>query len=262
MGKKEIVKEYMLDDIVSTAIKLHGVKVNRDKFLTSEFAGFDNINEIVSKGPVQAGVDRKELDELSNKLIFKRTSESSIASFTAGLPGGVAVAATLPADILQFFGMALRLAQEISYIYGAKNLWHNGEVDEERVKNQLILYCGVMFGVSSAVSGVRTISSRMANAALVKLPRKALTKTFWYPIIKKIGRQIGIKVTKTSLAHGVSMMVPIIGGIISGSLNFASMMPMAKKLKVTLDKACFDYSEEEFKQDIDKLIAASTEMEG
>ena len=33
------------------------------------------------------------------------------------IPGGIAMAATIPADTLQFFGVALRLAQEISYIY-------------------------------------------------------------------------------------------------------------------------------------------------
>ena len=35
------------------------------------------------------------------------------------------MAATIPADVLQFFGMALRLAQELSYLYGAKDLCNN-----------------------------------------------------------------------------------------------------------------------------------------
>ena len=75
------------------------------------------------------------------------------------------MAATIPADVMQFFGMALRLAQELSYLYGAHDLWQGGQVDDERVQNQLILYCGVMFGVSGAVSGVRVLCPNRQNHA-------------------------------------------------------------------------------------------------
>ena len=163
------------------------------------------------------------------------------------------MAATIPADILQFFGMSLRLAQELSYLYGADDLWENGKIDDEKVKNQLILYCGVMFGVSGAVSGVRVLSTQVAKTALKKIPQKALTKTFWYPMIKKICSFVGYTLTKKTLASGVSKAIPVIGGVISGTINFASMMPMARKLKDTLDNATFDYSEEEFNRDIELL---------
>ena len=95
-----------------------------------------------------------------------------------GIPGGLAMAATIPADILQFYGMTLKLAQELTYLYGAQDLWKDGKVDEEMVRNQLILYCGVMFGVSGAAAGVRLLSTQVAKVALKKLPQKALTKTF------------------------------------------------------------------------------------
>ncbi len=161
------------------------------------------------------------------------------------------MAATIPADVMQFFGMALKLAQELSYMYGAQDLWVDGKIDDERVKSQLIMYCGVMFGVSGAVSGVRVLSTQIAKTTLKKLPQKALTKTFWYPIVKQFGKVIGIKVTKSTVAKGVSKAIPVIGGVISGGLNFASMLPMAKRLYNALDKAAFDYSEEEFENDLE-----------
>ena len=163
------------------------------------------------------------------------------------------MAATIPADVLQFFGMSLRLAQELSYLYGADDLWKDGQIDDDRVRSQLILYCGVMFGISGAVSGVRLLSVQMAKVALKKLPQQALTKTFWYPILKQIGKAVGVKVTKSTVAKGVSKVVPILGGVVSGSLNFASMMPMGKRLYKALDKANFDYSEEEMEADIEVL---------
>ena len=253
-NNKEIASDIMLEEIISKAIQMPGVKVDRNKFLAEGFSSeINSLENIINNGPIAAGVSREEINNIANKLIIKRTSQSSMASFAAGIPGGLAMAATIPADILQFFGMSLRLAQELSYLYGADDLWENGQVDDEKIKNQLILYCGVMFGVSSAVSGVRVLSAQMAKTALKKIPQKALTKTFWYPIIRKTCSFVGYTLTKKTFASGVSKAIPVIGGVISGTINFASMMPMAKRLNETLDKASFDYSDEEFDKDIEVL---------
>lgn len=248
----ELTKEVAFEEIVSSAIKIPGVKVSRNKLLAELFSNSPmyTLQDIIEKGPVECGVSREELSKISGKLIIKRTGQSSIASFVAGIPGGLAMAATIPADIMQFFGMALKLAQEIAYLYGAQDLWVDGQVDDEKVKSQLILYCGVMFGVSGAVSGLRVVSTQIAKTATKKIPQKALTKTFWYPILKKIGKALGVKITKNTVAKGVSKAVPVIGGIISGGLNFASMMPMANRLQQTFDKSTFDYSDEELDGDI------------
>lgn len=255
-------KEYALENIITTAVQIPGVKVSRKKFLSEMFAEEDvAIQDILDYGPVNAHIPREKLQLLSSKLIFKRTSESSAASFLAGIPGGLAMAATIPADVLQFFGMSLRLAQEISYLYGAEDLWQKGNIDSEKIKNQLMLYCGVMFGVSGAVSGVRVLSTQIAKTVLKKLPQKALTKTFWYPIVKQIGKALSIRITKTTVAQGLSKTIPLIGGVISGTLNFASMMPMANRLQRTFDKANFDYSDEEFAADIE-IIENTVDSDG
>lgn len=250
-----------LETIISNAVKLPGVKVNRSKFLAETFANenFD-LQAVIDVGPVSAGVPQERIEKAAAKLIFIRTSQSSAASFVAGIPGGLAMAATIPADVAQFFGMALRLAQELSYLYGASDLWDADQIDDERVRNQLILYCGVMFGVSGAVSGVRVLSTQIAKTTLKKLPQKALTKTFWYPIVKQIGKAIGVKVTKTTVAQGISKAVPIVGGVISGSLNYVSMMPMANRLNAALNKACFNYSEEEMAADIETIESIGEEV--
>lgn len=164
---KKLSTDFSLEDVITTSIKVPGVKVNRDKFLAEQFAGNGmDVQQIIDLGPIEAGAQREEIENLANKLILKRTSESSVASFVAGIPGGLAMMATVPADVMQFFGMALRLAQELSYLYGGGDLWVNGQVDDEKVKSQLIMYCGVMFGVSGAVSGVRVLSTQIAKTTL------------------------------------------------------------------------------------------------
>lgn len=246
-----VEKEVVLENVITGAVQIPGVKVDRKKFLAEVFANQDfAIQDIIDLGPLQANVPKEILSKLANKHILTRTGQSSVASFIAGIPGGLAMAATVPLDVLQFFGMALRLAQELSYLYGADDLWQNGELDDEKVKNQLLLYCGVMFGVSGAVSGVRVLTTQIAKTTLKKLPQKALTKTFWYPMIKQIGKAIGVKVTKSTVAKGISNAIPVIGGVISGGMNFASMLPMANRLLEALESASFDYTEEELEKDI------------
>lgn len=256
----EIVKaettSVVLESIIANAVKIPGVKVDRRKFLSETFAneGVD-LQAVIDKGPVGAGIGQDRIEKAAARLIITRTSQSSIASFVAGMPGGFAMAATIPLDVAQFFGMAIKLAQELSYLYGASDLCTEGQLDDESVRSQLILYCGVMFGVSGAVSGTRVLSTQIAKTTLKKLPQKALTKTFWYPIVKRIGKAIGVKITKTTVAQGISKAVPVVGGVISGSLNYVSMMPMANRLNAALDKACFNYSEDEMAADIEALAS-------
>lgn len=250
----EQTSEVALERIVANAVQIPGVKVDRQKFLAEAFAkeGGD-LPKIIELGPVEAGCSREMIARVANKLILVRTSASSAASFAMGLPGGVAMGATIPADTLQFFGMSMRLAQELAYLYGAQDLWKDGEIDDEAVRGRLVMYCGVMFGVSGAAAGVRILSSQIAKTTLKKLPQKALMNTFWYPIVKQVGKLVGIKVTKNTVAKGVSKAIPVVGGVISGGLNFASMLPMARRLMESLDQANFNYTEAEIMSDYQEI---------
>ena len=240
-----------LVNIISTAIKIPGVKVNRDTFLREQFKGVspEIMQVIIDEGPVEAKCSRNELRKIARKLINTRTLVSTGASFAAGIPGGIAMAATIPADMLQFYGAALGLAQEISYLYGEGDLWSDDMLDTDKVTNQLILYCGVMLGASGAAQTVRVLSSSLAKQALKKLPQQALTKTFYYPIVKSIAKAFGAKMTKQVFAKGVSKAVPIIGGVVSGGITFATLRPMGNRLTDALDEAHFTYSETDFEAD-------------
>lgn len=245
--------------IIAAAIQLPGVKVNRENFLLNTFKdeSVTTRNRILEQGPVKAGIGRRKLERLAEQIINTRTIASSTASFAAGLPGGFAMAATIPADTLQFFGVALRLAQELSYLYGEDDLWIDGAVNMERVTNRLVVYCGVMFGVSGASAAVRVVSSALGKQALKKLPQMALTKTFYYPIVKSIAKAVGVKMTKGLFAKGVSKAIPIVGGVVSGGITFVSMRPMGKRLAREFDEVHYDYSAKEFEEDWESIVEES-----
>lgn len=245
------------ETIMINALQVPGVKVNRNKFLYDVLSKFERnskkISDAISTNPIEAGIDRKTLDKASKYTINKTTTISSGASFAAGLPGGVAMMASIPADVLQYFGMTIRLAQELAYIYGEEDLFDGSEIDDSRVRQTLIVYIGVMFGVQGASEAVRLISVQLSKTALKKLPQKALTKTFYYPIIKKIGAILSIKVTKKSFAQFVSKAIPVVGGVVYGGMTFFSLRPMGKKLQECLSEAKFNYNENSIKEDIETI---------
>lgn len=247
----EKITNLALTDVITTALKLPGVKVNRELFLRDQFKDSDAefVESIIQNGPVQAGCDQATLLKMAQHLVNQRTLASTGASFAAGLPGGIAMAVTIPADVAQFYGVALRMAQELAYLYGEGDLWQNGELDDERVTNQLMLYCGVMLGVTGATQLVRLMSSTLAKQALKKLPQKALTKGLIYPVVKSVAKFFGVRMTKSIFAKGISKAVPIIGGVVSGGMTLASMRPMGMKLVAALDESHFSYTEVEMQED-------------
>ncbi|WP_314112737.1 SHOCT domain-containing protein [uncultured Solobacterium sp.] len=201
-------------------------------------------------GPIEAGIDRDELMKLSRSLVVDRTMKSTAMSFAAGLPGGLASATTIPADIIQYFGMALRIAQEIAYLYGEDDLWSKENLKEEKVMNSLIIYCGVMFGTGGAAATLRVLASQLGKQALKKIPQMALTKTFYYPLVKSIVKFFGERMTREIFGKAVAKAVPILGGIVSGGITFATLRPQGFRLVNILDEAKFSYSKEEMEADL------------
>ena len=68
------------------------------------------------------------------------------------MPGGVAMAATIPADIAQYYGYLLRATQKLLYLYGFPQIDTSENVnqfDTETI-NILILCMGVMYGAAGA----------------------------------------------------------------------------------------------------------------
>lgn len=241
--------------IVSNALKIPGVKVDRKEFLTKTFSNemdTEILSLLLQNGPIEAGVSHEKINKMAKSLIEKRTFQSSSASFAAGLPGGFAMAATIPADTLQFFGVVLRLAQELAYLYGYKDIWEVNELDMERVRGELILFLGVMFGVGGSAAALKLLTSRLSEELFRKLTQRSLSKTIFSAIIRKIAAQIGIKLSKDTFAKGISKVVPILGGAVSGGITYATMKKMGVRLSNTLYKS-LNYTAQDYNNDFQEI---------
>ncbi|MDR0846083.1 MAG: EcsC family protein [Lactobacillales bacterium] len=242
------------------AIEVPGVKVNRTAFLTERFkVTKEDRDKLLDEGPASL-FTAEELDKAAEKSINYLTSESAAASFALGLPGGLAMAASIPADILQNMAFALRLAQELGYIYGYEDIMDESDKLTDEAYEMLMIFLGVMFGAQAAASLLRVAAQNSAKYAAKQVMTKALTKTAWYPLLKKISAVVAAKtLTKQGLAKGVAKIIPIIGGVASGALTFATMKPMGKRLKKELAKLV-NYTEEDYLRDI-KDVTNSMEVD-
>jgi hypothetical protein len=262
MNKLEKTNKF--ETALTLALKIPGIKVNRDDFLEKELKNYlseEKIYKAIRSNTIEAGIDLNVLNKIAKSVISKRTNQTAGTSFLAGLPGGFAMAATIPADVLQFLGVALKIAQELAYIYGFEDLWEDNNINDEKVKNELILFLGAMFGVGGANTAVRLISTRIAKEVFKKIQQKTLTKTIYYPIIKKISLTIGLTMTKDTFAKGVSKAIPILGGIISGGVTYMSMKPMGNRLRDALVSSVNEnYTVEDLKQDIKELEKETGEV--
>ena len=219
--------------ILAASMAIPGAKVNRTAFLRSQLQNYcteQQVQNAIDTRPAQAGVSHDLVDKLADSCIRGHVIKASGISFAAGLPGGWFMAATIPADVGQYFWHAIVLVQKLAYLYGWPDLLEEGELDEE-TEMRLTLLIGAMMGAREAKVLLAEIARRFAGEVARRLPRQALTRTAYYPIVKLVGRWIGVRVTKQSFARGLSKVVPVVGGVVSAGVTAVMMRDAAKGLQ-------------------------------
>lgn len=145
------------------------------------------------------------------------------------------MAVSVPGDIVQYFVYAFRIMQKLAYVYGWKDFINDLDAVDDETMSKFALFLGVMFGAQGASNALSVFAKDVASPAIRQhLKRKALTKTAWYGPMKQVLRIVGIRVTKDSFARTVTKMVPIVSGVISGSMTFASLNSQSRRLQKTL----------------------------
>ena len=223
-------------EFLKKVVRIRGVRITRDEFLRQELRKLHMSDEAIASAldsnPVLAGVCLTDLDKLADGVISFETNKSAAMSFAAGIPGGFAMLGTIPADLTQYYVHAFRIMQKLAYLYGWRELLSDmDEVDDETI-GVLAMFFGVMLGVGGAAQSLTVFARSVAMPAFQKqLTKQALTKTSWYPVMKQCLRFIGINLTKKSFAQGVSKVIPVIGGVVSGGMTFVSLQSQSTRLK-------------------------------
>lgn len=227
------VVPFDFDEVLAVAVDLPGVKIEREEFLQNNFSSrFDSeiVTRIVQTSPIRAGVNESVLHEIARECIDYEQMKVSALSFATGCGGLVGI----PADLAQYLAHVLRISQKLAYIYGYPEIFSIEESMDEKTQKLILLFIGVMYGVSGANKLIAEISKSLASKAGKDILRAALTKTAWYPLLQQVCKQVGIKVTKDALSKTTTKVIPVIGGVFSAGCSYYCFGKEAERLHKAL----------------------------
>ena len=196
-------KDFNLD-VPATIPKVLAVQANvidREEFLKESIGDYiseDMARIAIEENTKAAGIRRKLVDTIAGQIISSEVNKASGVSVAAG-----STWATLPADVIQYFGFVLRIVQKLAYLYGWKAFdltIEDGKLVSEESAHELTRLIGIMFDA------------------------------------KEEDKDIGAKMGKLTLAKGVVAPVPVLGGVLSGGLTYATLRPYAERLKDRLSE--------------------------
>lgn len=231
--------EIDIEDVIIAGLRTPGVRVNRESFLRAEFKKHypkEVIDVIVEHNPAYANIPTDTIDKLADDVIkYERNFVSGISA-ALGVPGGAAMLATVPTDIMQYYAYMLRAAQKLMYLYGFPEIEiKDGEqVFDSETINTLIVCLGTMFGVAGANNALKAMAKALGEGVQKQLMKKALTKGTIYPIVKEVSKWFGVKMTKEVFTGFFKKAIPVAGGVIGGGITYASFKPCCVRLKNTL----------------------------
>lgn len=231
--------ELDIEDVIIAGLRTPGVRVNRESFLRAEFKKHyptEVIDVIVNHNPAYAKIPMDTIDKLADEVIkYERNFVSGISA-ALGVPGGAAMVATIPTDIMQYYAYMLRAAQKLMYLYGFPEIEiRDGEqFFDSEIINTLIVCLGTMFGVAGANNALKAMAKALGDGVQKQLMKKALTKGTIYPIVKEVSKWFGIKMTKEVFTGFFKKAIPVAGGVIGGGITYASFKPCCVRLKNTL----------------------------
>lgn len=231
--------EVGIEDVIIMGLKVPGIRIDRASFLQKELQTKfpqEVIDDAIAHNPLHAKIPSEVIDKIADEVIkYERACVSGIST-ALGMPGGVAMAATIPADIAQYYGYMLRATQKLMYLYGfpAIDVEEKGQTFDSETMNILIVCMGVMYGVAGANNALKAMAKALAAGVEKQLLRASLTKGTIYPIVKSVAKWFSVKMSKEIFAGAIKKAIPVVGGVIGGGITFISFKPCCDKLKASL----------------------------
>lgn len=231
--------EIDIEDVIVMGLRVPGIRIDRATFLQKELqtkCTQEAVDDAIAYNPLHAKIPIEVIDNIADEVIkYERNCVSGIST-ALGMPGGVAMVATIPADIAQYYGYMLRATQKLMYLYGfpAIDLEEKGQTFDTETMNVLIICMGVMYGAAGANNALKAMAKALAAGVEKQLLRKALTKGTIYPIVKSVAKWFSVKMTKEVFAGFFKKAIPVVGGVIGGGITFLSFKPCCDKLKASL----------------------------
>lgn len=229
------------EKVFTYALKVPLVKINRRDFLMKNFANgetSDTIQKILDRSPLHAGIDSSKLRKVAIECIKYEKFWVTTKSAATGLGGGtpITIAGAVVADLGNNLAHEMRVIQKLAYIYGWPDIFDIDRDMDEATKNVILLFVGVMIGVKGASEMLLQVANHFGQNLGKEIAKSALTKTAWYPILKKVCEAVFIKISKKAVANAVEKGLPVLAVILSGAMTYSAFSKEATNLKEYLEQ--------------------------
>lgn len=167
------------------------------------------------------------IERLSEKYATTAAQRCAISGFSSGV-GGIATTLTLAGvDIANMAAQLYWLNQKLALLNGfdPENELHN-----QRAQTIFMTALGID---ATAQAGIRTI---VTKAATENLAKRGPASTPAIRLIMEIAKILGLKMTKQTAGK----LVPFIGGLIGGGVNYMFATSMTKKMIADYKSDYFD----------------------
>lgn len=180
-------------------------------------AAVDGLGPLASAADLAAEYRTRggSLEQQIDSLIRWQISKAGMAGLATGMGGLVTLPITVPANLASVMLLQVRMIAAIAVMTGH-------DLREDRVKS-LVFACLLGNEIKDLVKEVGVMMAK--NAATRKLEQLALAR-----INQRVGVRLAEK-TGEKGASGLARLVPLIGGVISGSLDAAATWTIGRIAK-------------------------------
>lgn len=182
-----------------------------DKAVNGGVPGMDTAIELADSYLQKSGT----LDEKVKSLILWQNTKSATSGFLSGLGGIVTLPVAVPANIASVILVQMRMVAAIAHMGGY-------DLKDDQVKT-FVYACLAGNGAKDILknAGVQ-IGKKLAVSGIKKIP---------FEVIKKINQAVGFRLLTKFGEKGIinlGKMVPLIGGIIGGTVDAAATNTIGK----------------------------------
>lgn len=226
-------------------LRIPGAKVDRDDFLRKAFKSLppDAIDIMLAHGP-QAVVTPEAIQRKAMKIIAAHTRGVTAVSAAAGIPGGIGMLASIPADLTNYYYHIVLVGQKLGYLYGYPDMLDADENLTEAGRTTLTAFIGIMSKVTAAQELIRVAAResarRISGETATRVAGKLLSKQIISQMAEAVAHKLGTHITAKSGGRVLTKAIPVVSGVICGCLTYATFRPAAIRLERTLRQLAAD----------------------
>jgi hypothetical protein len=225
--------------VLGAALAVPGIRISRANYLRSVLAKHvarQTVEQAIATTPARAGVPIHVVERAARTSVLWHRAGVTATSTVLGLPGGWWVGGAIPADVAQYFAHVIMVLQKLAFLNGWPDFVPPPEEElDDDTRLVLTLFIGVMFGAQEANIAINKLAQALAQEVVTRIPRGALTKYAIYNVAKQVAKWLGVQLTKKKFAEFVGRTIPIVGGLLGGTVTWLAFGIGAKRLRLHLE---------------------------